>query len=484
MGFIHSMLTPKAAKSWTVSDAAHLLNRAGFGGTPEEINTLHAMGLAKAVDTLVKGEEDSDLFPVTSMPQPGDLVAHYLRTKAAKTEEEKRALFQQQRILERQSINNLRAWWLNRMRYTPYPLREKMTLFWHGHFATSFEKTNVTYQLWQQNETMRANALGNFRILTKEISKDPAMMRYLDTVASAKTKPNENFARELMELFTLGEGVVYTEKDIQESARAFTGYRINKPSQQFMADPKQFDSTDKVFLGRTGPFNGDNVIDIILERPECSEFIARKFWKFFVSDDPPEPAVKEVAAHFKKSDYDIASTMKLIFLSEQFYSPKVVRSQVKSPVQWIVQTARVLDAPLPERGVLDESLNQMGQMLFNPPNVKGWDGGKSWISSSTLLFRYNLAGYIVSGKSPQLAGLPKQSGPIAIDLRRVAPSAMRADPEKLCEHISQRLFNGSLPEQERERLLSYLKENHAQVDDPALRDFLHLMMSTPEYQLT
>jgi len=478
------MLKPLDPKKWTLEDAGHLLNRAGFGGTPEEVKALHSLGLNKAVDKLIAGEEDSDLFPLTEMPQPSDWVAYNLKVKAAKTEPERRVIFQQQRVVENAAVGLLRSWWLNRMRYTPYPLREKMTLFWHGHFATSFDKIAITYMIWQQNETLRANALGNFRTLTKDVSKDPAMMKYLDTVASARKKPNENFARELMELFTLGEGVVYTEKDIQESARAFTGYRISRMTMQYAADPHQFDSTDKVFLGRKGPFDGDNIIDIILEQPECSEFIARKIWKYFVTDDPREEAVKSSAARLRSADYELAPVMKEIFLSQEFYSPKVMHSQVKSPVQWIVQTARMLNTPLPARPLLEASLSQMGQVVFGPPNVKGWDGGKTWITSSTLLYRYNLAGYIVSGKAPELDGLRKLSGPINVDLHHIAPPEIRADPEKLCDFVAVRLLNAPLQGQERERMISYLKERDSKIDEPALRDFLHLMMSTPEYQLT
>ena len=176
------------------------------------------------------------------------------------------------------------------MRYTTYPLREKATLFWHGHFATGSDKVHEPFLLYVQNETLRANALGNFGALTREISRDPAMMRYLDTDKSAAAHPNENFARELMELFTLGEGN-YTEKDIQQSARAFTGYRIDKNTREFTFDPRLHDGREKEFFGQIGKFNGDDIIQIILAQPACAEFMAKKLWKFFVYDNPSSETI-------------------------------------------------------------------------------------------------------------------------------------------------------------------------------------------------
>ena len=200
------MLKPLPPSRWSTPQAAHLLNRAGFGGTPGEIAALQALGIEKAVDRLLVGGEDDDLFPPPEITQPAELAEQMRTARAAATEMERRELQKSHRYEQGRQIRAVRAWWLNRMRYTPFPLREKMTLFWHGHFATGFQKTNLTFLMWQQNETFRANALGNFRALTKQVSKDPAMMRYLDTNKSEKTKPNENFARELMELFLLGEG--------------------------------------------------------------------------------------------------------------------------------------------------------------------------------------------------------------------------------------------------------------------------------------
>ncbi len=478
------MLQRLSPAQWTPACAAHLLNRAGFGGPPAEVQALYAMGLNRAVEAMLAGGEDDDLFPPPVLTGPKELFEQMRAVRTMTDEDQKRAA---QAIARREQAGQMRAaraWWLDRMRYTPHPLREKMTLFWHGHFATGFEKVRAAHLMWQQNETFRANALGSFRSLTKEVSRDPAMMRYLDLNQSDKRKPNENFARELMELFTLGEGVCYSEADIRESARAFTGCRIDPARGAFVFRKRQFDSSDKTFLGRKGPFDGDAVIDIILEQPESSAFIARKIWEFFASDDPPPAVVRSLASQFRASNYDIRATLREIFLSGEFYAPNVVRSQVKSPVQWIVQTFRVLEAPLPSQTALEASLSQLGQVLFAPPNVKGWEGGRAWISSSTLLFRYNLAGYIVSGKAPALDGFRKAAGPVRIPLDKIAPAEIRANPGALCDAVSLRLLNARLEGGERKRFVAFLRERGAKIDDPALRDFLHLMMSTPDYQLT
>lgn len=478
------MLTPLSPSAWTPFRAMHLLARAGFGAPPKEAADFHALGLRKAVEKMLAGEEDDDLFPPPALTQPPEIAERARRARGAATEEEKRAIQQQHRISDRGEIRDLRTWWLNRMRHGSHPLREKMTLFWHGHFASSAEKVRAPYLLWKQNETLRARALGDFCKLTADISRDPAMMRYLDTNSSTREHPNENFARELLELFTLGESVRYTEKDIREAARAFTGYRIDLRNQTFRFARRLHDGADKAFLGQAGPFSGDGIIAIILQQPECGEFISRKIWRFFAEENPSPALVQALARGFRNSGYDLSALLRTIFLSEEFYSPRAVGTQIKSPVQWVVQTARVLEAPLPAPEALEGALSQMGQVLFAPPNVKGWDGGRAWITSATLLFRYNLAGYIVSGRAPALDGLRKSAGPVRIPLDRIAPVELRSDPAALCDCVALRLLGAPLSGHERQRFLVFLGEHGPAVDEPALRDFLRLMMSTPEYQLT
>lgn len=469
---------------WTPACAAHLLNRAGFGGSPAEVQALHALGLDGAVQRLLEGAPDDDLFPPPVLTLPGEIFDRIQTARRSASEDAKQELLKEGRREQHAQIRALRCWWLERMRYGLHPLREKMTLFWHGHFATGVEKVKMAWIMWQQNETFRARALGSFRSLTKEVSRDPAMMRYLDLPQSNRDKPNENFARELMELFLLGEGVRYTEDDIREAARAFTGYRIDPRKGSFLFLPRQFDAGAKTFLGKTGPFDGDAVIDILLAQPESCIFLARKLVTFFVSDAPQPALEQQTAATLRRSDWVVKDALREIFTSAAFYSPRVMRSQIKSPVQWLVQTARVLEAPLPSQTALEAAMSQLGQVLFAPPNVKGWEGGRAWISSATLLFRCNLAGYIVSGKAPEMEGFRKGSGAVEIPLTRIAPPALRREPAALCDALCERLLGARLGGEDRERLVAFLGARGPDLDDRSLRDFLHLLMSTPEYQLT
>ena len=244
------MFSPRPEKSWTRYSAAHLLTRAGFGGTPAEIDRLLGLGPEKAVASFLDADEDSDLFPPPPLTDPAARFAHYQRIKACTDEEERKALKKEFDRTDREEILNLRMWWLNRMRYTAAPLVEKATLFWHSHFATSNTKVRDAYSMWQQNETIRRHALGKFPAMLKEISRDPAMIKWLDLNQSRKGHPNENFAREVMELFSLGEGN-YSEKDIQEAARAFTGYRTDRNG-MIRLESKDYDSVVQTFVGKTG----------------------------------------------------------------------------------------------------------------------------------------------------------------------------------------------------------------------------------------
>ncbi len=301
-------------------------------------------------------------------------------------------------MMEGEEILDLRRWWLDRMMNGPAPLLEKLTLFWHGHFATSIDKVKDAYFMWRQNDTLRRNAFGSFAALTKKMSRDPAMMIYLDLEKSRQEHPNENWAREVMELFTVGIGN-YSEKDIRESARAFTGYRIDMSTQQFRFAAFQQDHTNKTFMGQAGALDGDQVIDIIVRQPACAHFIGRKLWRFFVDDEPSTQVVDAVAETLRKHNFEIRPVLREIFTSAEFYDEHAMQSQIKSPVQFLVQTAKLLETPLPDptdRGS-ERLATDAGQTLFAPPNVKGWDGGKSWITTSTLLFRYNFANYLVNG---------------------------------------------------------------------------------------
>lgn len=456
------MFEPLEKSAWTPGAAAHLLARAGFGGSPEEVEALHARGVEDAVDSLLEVPEESDLFPPPSASVPRDLV-EFRKQLQGKSEEEKKALQTKARKEDQQQLAELRTWWLNRMRWSPFAAREKAVLFWHGHWATSAEKVKEPFAMWQQNETLRAYALGKFEPMAAGISRDPAMMRYLDLAQSKRESPNENFARELMELFTLGEGH-YTEDDIREAARAFTGYRINPTNQRFLLAQRQQDTGVKNFFGLEGQFSGDDIIGFLTADPQCARFLSRKIWTFYAAENPSPELVEALAESYRTSGLDTGRLLRTIFRSREFYSGSVVRKQIKSPVQWLVQSAKELEIGLP--GDAAGMLRQLGQTLFAPPNVKGWDGGRAWISSSSLLLRYNLAGKIIDQK--------------AVNPDKILSPAL--DPQASSRAIGQRLFQFAMDEALQKKFQTFLSTHPPGRE--MRRDLIHLMMSTPDYQLT
>jgi len=495
-----NMLTPLPTAKWNEATATHLLNRAAFGGTPAEIEATRKKGLAAAVGDLLDPRANSADIPAPMWAHPRNVQATRMEITATKERGENfQEKARQVRMMEGEDIIDLRRWWLERMAKGPAPLLEKMTLFWHGHFATSVQKVRDAYWMWLQNDTLRRNAFGNFATLVKKMSRDPAMMIYLDLQQSRKEHPNENWARELMELFTVGIGN-YSEQDIRESARAFTGYRIDMTTQQFRFAPFQQDRGPKNFMDHSGPLNGDEIIDILVKKPACAQFIGRKLWRFFVEDEPSKSIVDLVAAGLQAHNYEMRPVLRELFSSAEFYSERAMRTQIKSPVQFIVQTAKLLDAPLPPPVVAQNAMRQMGQLLFAPPNVKGWDGGKTWISTSTLLFRYNFANYLINGDAILPPGAPqrRQGGDLGfirpaqlaeqirrepIDVSKLAPAELRDKPRELVDRLSARLFQNPPAGKETDTFVQYLEARKPDTRDQTMRGLVHLMMSTPQFQL-
>lgn len=452
------------------------------------------------VRELVDVDFDAANVPAPSWAHPRNIRAVRMEIKAAKDQggdfKEKAREF---RMMEGEEILDLRQWWLERMMNGPAPLLEKMTLFWHGHFATSAQKVKDVYWMWLQNETLRHNALGNFATLTKKMSRDPAMMIYLDLQQSRKEHPNENWARELMELFTVGIGN-YSEQDIRESARAFTGYRVDMTTQQFRFAPFQQDLGPKTFMGKSGALNGDDIIDILIKQPACAQFIARKILRYFVEDDPQSQLVDLIASRIRAHNYEMRPVLRELFSSTEFYSERAMRTQIKSPVQYLIQTSKLLETPLPSPIIAQNAMRQMGEILFAPPNVKGWDGGKAWINTSTLLFRYNFANYLINGDAivpmnaqqrikgadpgyGKAATLAEQIKRDPIDVSKLAPVELREKPRELVDLISRRLFQAPAPQKEAETFVQYLEARKPDTSDETMRGLLHLMMSTPQFQL-
>jgi uncharacterized protein (DUF1800 family) len=496
-----NVLTPLADSKWNAAATAHLLNRAGFGGTPDEIERTRQKGLTAALREFVEVKSDAANVPPPAWARPRDIRAQRMEIKAAKEHGENfQNKVRQIQMMEGDEIVDLRRWWLDRMLNGSAPLLEKMTLFWHGHFATSIQKVRDAYWMWLQNDTLRRNALGNFGALVKKISRDPAMMIYLDLQQSRQEHPNENWARELMELFTVGIGN-YTEQDIRESARAFTGYRIDFTTQQFRFAPFQQDRRPKTFMGRTANLNGDDIIDILVSKPACAQFIGRKLWRFFAEDNPSNAIVDSVAATIRAHNFEMRPVLREIFSSAEFYSDRVMGNQIKSPVQYIIQTSKLLNAPGPPPVAAQNAMRQMGQILFAPPNVKGWDGGKEWISTSTLLFRYNFANYLINGDAilpanlqqrrqgadvgfGRAAHLAEQVRRDPIDIGKLVPSDARAKPRDVVDLLAKRFFQARPAQKEIDAFAQFLESRGPNIADANLRELIHLMMSTPQFQLT
>jgi uncharacterized protein (DUF1800 family) len=300
-------------------------------------------------------------------------------------------------------IFQLRSWWLYTILNTPHPLQEKLTLFWHNHFATSFAKVQRPMLMCRQNALLRRHALGKLRPFVLEISRDPAMLYWLDSNSNVKGRPNENYARELMELFTLGVGN-YSETDVREAARAFTGWTANGDVYEF--DETLHDDGSKTVLAQKGKWNGDDIVRICLEQPVAARFVVRKLYRYFISENtvPSDDLIEPLASVFRKSDYDIAALMRTMLSSRHFFSEHAYRQRIKDPVEFAVGAVRALWDVTPndtrvavEPGNLVASLESMGQDLFAPPNVKGWPGAQSWLNTATVLARHNYAQKVAAG---------------------------------------------------------------------------------------
>ena len=387
---------PSGARPWTRGLAAHLYRRAGFGPSAGDLDRALADGPQETVTRLLAGEPETRQYAETSA---------FLAGRDA--------------LPAGAPPAKLAAWWVRRMLSTPHPLREKLAFFWHDHFATSVAKVRDARLMLAQYELLWDYALGEFSELLPRMATDPAMAVWLDTVGSRAGKPNENYARELMELFTLGVGH-YTETDVRQAARAFTGFELK--GHKLTRNSRYADGGEKTVLGRTGRFGPGDIAAICLDQPACSRFLAGKLYREFVSESPAPPALLDtLAAKLQASDYDTATAAELILRSEHFYSPDSVRRKVKSPVEFAVGLVRAVGGnpgPLP----LAEGLAGLGQLPFSPPSVAGWEGGRAWLSGQTLLARQNLALALLSGDDSRfarrcdptpLAG--GKSGPEAVD---------------------------------------------------------------------
>jgi uncharacterized protein (DUF1800 family) len=450
----------------------HLYSRAGFGLAFADKKTAEHDSVKRAVKDLFKSSETDEPINVVqgntdyAMLMKGDILA-------------KKQFLQQQRQQEK----DLNLAWVNKMSITDAVLREKMTLFWHNHFAC---RSNNAMYAQQLNNIHREHALGNFREMVLEVSKSPAMLQFLNNQQNHKGHPNENFARELMELFTIGRGN-YTERDVKESARAFTGWGFDKDG-VFKVRPFLHDDGEKTFLGKTGNLTGEDVIDRLLEQKQTAYFISNKLFKYLVNEIPVSAHVNAMADIFYQNNYEIKPLLEYVFTAEWFYDDNNIGNMIKSPVEFIVGLNRQFYITYQRPEVLLEFQRTLGQILFYPPNVAGWPGGRNWIDSSSLMYRLKIPSIILNGGLIDFAGKadPEDEAYLATVRNRqsVVNTKVQAQPDwdKFLQGIPKNLSNAAIAQFILEPKLSPIIQSAVEKSTD-IKTLTIELVSTPEYQL-
>lgn len=467
-------LKPLAGSAWDYNKARHLLWRAGFGGTAEEVAKLHSMGLHAAVDHLVEYQRQPAPATYVDVRQPERETTYENRL----TEPERSKLGNQRTSRRFEQQSNLRQWWLRRMVETRRPLEEKLALFWHGHFAVAFTKNENPYAMYRQNQLFREYAGVNFAGLLRGIAQDPAMITYLDNQVNFKGAGNENLGREILELFSMGEGQGYTEQDLREAARALTGYNYDYQTGQFKFVATRHDETAKTIFGRAGIWGGDELVDLILQQPATARFIVSKLFRFLVHDKPAPETIERLAGVLRLRGYELQPLLRNLFLSEEFYGDAALASHIKSPVELMVGTLCALGLTEANYAAMDAALQSMGQTLFEPPNVKGWDGGRDWINAGRLMVRYN-----------SVVALVDQG---AVDLIAVLERHQLRKADAVVDFLANGFLVTPLGADKRAALIQFLGELPPPADwgkqrdalNAKLRALLATLLSGPEYQLS
>lgn len=432
----------------------HLLRRAGFGASPDELAAYHQLGIAGTTNQLIN--YDALANPVI------DKMTQLFSFDYANSHE-------------------LQRWWLLRMLYTTRPLEERMTLFWHGLLTSARSKVRPD-MLHVQNQFLRAHALDSFPNILKGISKDPAMMIWLDLQTNRKGHANENFARELMELFSMGVGN-YTEQDVREGARAFTGYTLTYHGKQvnniynppdYVFNPRLHDDGPKTFLGRTGNFTGDDIIDIIVAQPVTAEYLCRRLFSWFAYDNPEPAVLQALTKTYFATTYSVKALVQQILTSPAFYSAPAYRSTIKSPTDFVVGSLRGLGMQT-EGSQTPNMMPAMGQELFNPPNVAGWAGGTNWLNSGTWLTRLNYANQVAAGQIAWPKGATNVQGWLA----QQTNGNVAAAADLLVAH----LLDGQIGPAQRQVLLEYAN-NASLTSDERYRGLTYLVLGLPEHHLS
>lgn len=463
--------TPSTTEPWNRKLAGHLYRRAAIGATWEELQTAVTNGFEATLELLLSGGDGYDAFDYLMDRFVHD--SRYVRREG--------------------DAEELQNWWLYRILHTLHPFQERMTLFWHNHFATSIVKVRGSGLMSKQNLLLRKHALGRFQPFLQAISRDSAMLIWLDSNSNVKAHPNENYARELLELFSLGVGH-YTEPDIRAVARAFTGWHtsvgangvISTQTAEFAFRKHLHDVGPKTVLGRTGNWDGDDVIRLILEQPAAARFLVRKLFRHFISESetPPDRLLEPLAEQLRRTDYDLMAVMRTLLHSRLFFSDLAFRQRIKGPVDYLVGLYHSLEGPAAENGLWKlppNTLQGLGQTLFAPPSVKGWDGGPAWLNSATLLARHNLAWRAVLGKS----------GPLKVPvnlLGLVEKNAGQRDAERQVDFLFELLFQPGPDEvnaQARQKLVAFLSKDQPRGEawEQRVRETTHAILTMPWYQL-
>ncbi len=434
--------------------AAHLLRRAGFGGTPAEIATYAALNYEAAVDRLLNPAQVDDSSTERTLQALG------------------RTLDADNKLADGQAA------WLGRMMLTAHPLQEKMVLFWHNHFATGFPKVKQPPLMYDQASLFRSAGLGNFQDLVLSVAQDPAMLLWLDNATNNKNHPNENWARELMELFTIGIGN-YSETDVKEVARAFSGWGLNRQTFQYEFHPRQHDTGAKTIFGQTGNWDGGDVVKMLAPRPETGKLLARKMWRWFVNDTPSDAGVAKLAGVYLDSGMNIGAMLRWLFLSDDFRAEAAYYNTIKNPPEFLTglyKTLGLTDPAFLGSAAGANALRQaaracssMGMTLYNPPNVGGWPGGADWMNPTTYFTRTNLAEQLL---------LPTGNGRGAVDVRGLVGSA--ANSTATVDGLLDLFVGSSEPLAVRQTLLDYAS---GPLTDLKLRGLVRLIVSSPSYQM-
>ncbi len=463
---------PGDAEPWDALRAGHLLNRAGFGGSPEEVAALARLGVDGAVDALL----DFPDAPAAEQ-RPGDgpdwsLLAEIplknaerrqaqFQLRGPENEPARQALNQKWQRASAQFMISATEWWVNRMAFGPHPLQERVVLFWHGHLTSSYrDDRQGSWRLFNQNELLRRYAAGNFREMVAAISRDPAMLRYLNNDRNVRQRPNENYARELMELFTLGIGN-YTEEDIKQVARAFTGWTHDGVAYSF--NRRQHDAGPKQVFGRSGQFDGDQIIDLLMQHPACAPFIGGKLYEYFVGAEPDERLRAGLGEVLRESNYELRPLLRVILRSRAFFDRDRIGGRIKSPIHLLAGTVRLLGMQGLNAQQVRRELEKIGQVPFEPPNVKGWPGqydGRKWINTATLLARYNLGIKLADRAGRRLAG--------------------GRNPERLADEWLARLIGRPIEPAKRAAIVEAARKAEPR---EAAATVVKLIVSMPEYQL-